>query len=309
MAFKPANAGKSNSTGGKQFEDTRNYPVPKAGNRKARVSLIVDLGIQEREDFVEKDGSTKPQKPVHQVAVFADLVQDVVDYGGKIGEQQYRLMLNKSFQGVVQGINFVTVQPRDNDGNIIKDKKWGFHPANLLTKLAKAVDLEDICTEGNENSLDIDLLLDKPFLANVEVKITDDKNGKKDDSGKVIQYKNVNFKAASPVPTDEDEDGNEIPGKVGKLRQEAMSITFDNAEKDDIQYIRGNLIAMIKQATNYAGSNMQKAIEAFEAEKGGSKDEGESEQEEKPAKKEKPATPKKSPKAPVEDTEFDDAPF
>jgi hypothetical protein len=192
-------------------------------------------------------------------------------------------------------------------------KKWGFHPVNLLTKLAKAVELEEICTEGNENSLDIELLLDQPFLANVEVKITDDKNGKKDADGNVIQYKNVNFKAASPVPTDEDEDGNEIPGKVAKLRQPAMSITFENAEKDDIQYIRGNLIAMIKTAIDYRGSNMQKAIEAYEAENGSKQ---EAKQEEKPAAKaeSKPATTTKKPSAPKkpapqDDVEDDDVPF
>src|SRR5437763_16906908 len=99
MAFKP----KSTGNGNRNFEP-RNFPVPKGGARRARVSLIVDLGTQERDPVWELDGKLvkegtdgaveKAQKPAHQVAVFADLVNDVVDYGGDIGEAQYRLMLN-----------------------------------------------------------------------------------------------------------------------------------------------------------------------------------------------------------------------
>lgn len=306
MAMKPKSSG--NSNGGKQFEDTRNYPTPKAGNRKARISLIVDLGTQKREDFEDKvTGEKKPQKPVQQVVVFADLVNDVVDYGGTIGKKQYRLMLNKSFQGVVQGVNFTTVPPRDADGNLIEGKKWGFHPANLLTKLAKAVGKDEIIVDDGPNGLDIEMLLDQPFLCNVEVKETEGK--KKDADGNPIVYKNVNFKAASPVPTDEDEDGNEIPGKVAKLTEPARIISFDSATKEDIQFIRSNLIAMIKNATDYAGSQMQKAIEAYEAENGGAQESNSSKQETK--KEEAPAKVKESNKStkakpvPVDDDDSD----
>ena len=75
----------------------------KAVVQAARISLIVDIGTQERPDFEEKDKQgnvieVKPQKPAQQVVVFADLVDQVVDYGGDIGEKQYRLMLNKELQ-------------------------------------------------------------------------------------------------------------------------------------------------------------------------------------------------------------------
>jgi hypothetical protein len=310
MAFKPKNSGKSSNAG--TGEDTRNFPVPKGGPRKARVSLIVDLGEQNREDFEDpKTKELKPQKPAYQVAVFADLVSDVVDYGGKVGKAQYRLMLNKSFQGVVQGINFQAVPPRDADGNMIEGKKWGLHPANLLTKLAKAVDLEEITIDDGPNGMDISLLLNQPFMAQVEVKETEGK--KKDAEGNPIIYKNVNFKGASPIPMIEDDDGNEAPMPVAKLTQPARCITFDDATVEDIQFIRGNLLTMIKNANDYAGSQMQKAVEEFEAKNKGSNaasDEGEAEQEApaKPATKtaKKPAAPKKP--VPQDDMD-DDVPF
>lgn len=320
MAFKPKSAQREGGSG--NFDETRNYPTPRAGSRKARVSLIVDLGEQNREDFEDPNTKElKPQKPCQQVAVFADLVNDVVDYGGSIGEAQYRLLLNKSFQGKVQGINFTTTPPKDAKGNTIQGKPWGLHPANLLTKLAKAVGMPEVAVDDRNNpkSLDISLLLNQPFMAQVEVKITEDKNGKKDKDGNVTEYKNVNFKGAFEVAPEEDDDGNEVPAKVAKLRQAPRCITFDTATVDDIQFIRGNLLAMIKQANNYAGSAMQKAIEAFEAQKAAAGDNGndeqeqEEEQEEAPAQKpvaKKTATAKKkATPVPTDDMDDSDVPF
>lgn len=312
--FKPKVTGGDRSD--REYEP-RNLPTPRAGNRKARVSLIIDLGTQDREDFEDPNtGEKKPQKPCQQVVVFADLVNDVVDYGGKIGKQQYRLMLNKSFQGVPVGINFTTTPPKDAKGNTIQGKPWGLHPANLLTKLAKAVGKEEIIYEDkkNPNSLDISLLLDEPFMCQVEVKKTEHKEGKKDKDGNVIVYTNVNFKGAAPVPLDDDDN----PMPVAELTQEARCITFDSATKEDIQFIRPSIIKLIKQANDYAGSQMQKAIEAYEAEQAeAAEDGGEQEQEEvqeeapKPARaKKEAAKPKAKPKsAPPEDEFDDDIPF
>lgn len=100
MAFKPANANKTGGTGKRDFDSNFNMPEPKAGSRPARISLIVDLGIQERPDFEDsKTKETRPQSPCQQLAIFADLPNDVVDYGGNIGKQPYRLCLNKTFAG------------------------------------------------------------------------------------------------------------------------------------------------------------------------------------------------------------------
>lgn len=307
MAFKPKNTG---GGGGGQFEDTSKLPVPKSGNRKARVSLIVDLGEQKREDFEDPNtGELKPQKDCQQVVVFVDLVNDVVDYGGKIGKQQYRMLLNKTFQGVLSGINFALTPPKDAKGNTIMGKPWQLHPANMLTKLAKAVDKEEIIYDDrkNPNSLDISLLLNEPFMCQVEVKETPHKEGKKNADGELIVYRNVNFKGASAVPLDDDDN----PIHVAELTQPARCVTFDNATVDDIQFIRPSIIKVIKKANDYEGSQMQEAIEAYEAANAGSS--GEEEEEEKPAEKPKakpaakPAAPKKKPaSAPVEDDGIDD---
>lgn len=274
MAFKPANANKTGASTKFERDPNLKYPEPKAGLRPARVSLIVDLGIQDREDFEDpKTGEVKPQKPAHQVAVFADLTNDVVDYGGSIGKQQYRIALNKTFQGKMEGINFTAVPPRDADGNMIEGKKWGLHPANLLTKLAKATEHTDVI-----ESMDIEVLLNEPVMVDVEVKKTESKD-KKDEAGNPIVFTNVNFKGLSKVPNVEDEVGNEAPLKVKALSATPMCITFDNATAEQIQYIRGNLIAKIKTANNYAGSKMQKAIEAYEASKESKEDKAEEKEE------------------------------
>jgi hypothetical protein len=248
MAFKPANSGGGGNGGSGDREYTANLPVPKSGSRKARVSLIVDLGIQNREDFEDpKTKEMKPQKPAHQVAAFADLVNDVVDYGGNIGEQQYRLPLNNIFKGVIEGINFNTVPPTDAEGKRIEGKPWGLHPRNKLTILAKAVGKEEITVEGKHpESLDISLLLNEPFMAQVEVKETPHKEGKKDKDGKPIVYKNVNYRGAAPIPTVENEEtGEEEPMKVAALRQKPLCITFDDAKEADIQFIRPSIIKII----------------------------------------------------------------
>jgi hypothetical protein len=307
MAFKPIKQDRP-QTG--DFED-RNQPVPRSGSRKARISLIVDMGVQDREDFEdEKTGEKKPQKPCQQVAVYADLVADNVDYGGNIGKQQYRLCLNKSFMGKITGVNFVTGPAKDAKGNILKDKPWCLHPQNALTKLAKVTGLEHIIHDTDKpESLDISLLLNQPFMANVEVKETPHKEGKKDKDGNLIVYRNVNYKGPAPVP--EDDDGEPMP--IADLKQTPRCITFDNATVEDIQFIRAGLLKQIKLANNYVGSQMQKAIEAYEAANGGASgnDDGEEQQEEAPktAAPKKPAAPKAKPKsAPVEE-EDEDTPF
>lgn len=305
MAFKAPSANKPQGN----FEP-RNFPVPKKGNRPARVSLIVDLGIQEREDIFEKDGKVVPegtegaerksQKPAPQVAVFVDLVRDVVDYGGEVGKQPYRLMLNNAFKGVVKGINFTTTPPKDAKGKLIEGKPWTLHPQNVLTKLAKATGNEDVIV-----STDIEQLLNGQLMINVDVKETP--SGKDDADGNEIIYKNVNPKEMSPVaaiPTGEqDADGNDIEEVpvLPELKTEAKCITFDSATKEDIKWIRSNLIKMIKLANNYSGSKMQKAIEAYEAEKPASSEDSGSDD-----KKVAPAKPKAAPKKPLPKTGFSD---
>ena len=305
MAFQPKSANKSGSS----FQSDNPgglFPVPKAGSRKARISLIVDLGEQNREDFEdEKTGEKRPQKPCQQIAVFADLVADTVDYGGEIGKQHYRLLLNKSFAGNIQGINFTSVPPKDAKGNIIPNKSWGFHPANLLSKLAKAIGKPEII-----ESMDVEQLLGEPFMAQVEVNEKD--SGKEDKDGEPIIYRNVNYKGCAEVPLDDDDQ----PLPVADLKQPPRCITFDNATVDDIKFLRKKLIEMIKLANDYSGSQMEKAIKAFEAKQGAAKaaepedDDGDEETSVSPPKPATKATKPKTKPAPVEDDDDDsNSPF
>lgn len=262
------------------------FPVPDAGNQSARISLIVDIGTQEREDFVDpKTKVVTPQKPCQQVVVFADLVDQVVDYGGDIGEKQYRLMLNKNFRGDIQGINFTAVPPRDADGNLMEGKNWTFHPQNLLTKLAKASGNEHILGTDPDNNMNINELLGAAFYADVEVTSTPDKNGKKGTDGEVIVYNNVNFKGASKLPM--------VKGKfveVEELGATPLILNHNNVTKDTVVFLRGKVISMMKAAPEYEGSVLQKLLESVDTPK--------PEKAEKPApeKAEKPAPKKAEPK-------------
>lgn len=306
----------------------RNYPVPKAGARRARVSLIIDIGMQEREDsYKTADGKLcnadtpgaigTPQKPAKQVVVFADLVNDTVDYGGDIGKAHYRLLLNGTYSGVLKGVvHAINTPPKDAKGQLIKGGTWAMHPNNLLTKLAKATGMDEVVTNGAINRL-----LNKQFMAQVDV--NEKPSGKNDADGNEIIYKNVNFKGASqvaPVETgEEDENGNPIEAipEFNQLKVPAMCITFANAKKEHIKYIRGNIIKMIKLATDYAGSNMEKAIQAFEAERAAAQNDADNSDDD--SGDDAPATPAPKPVAKpkpvkekppvVQDAADQDAPF
>lgn len=259
MSFKPM--GQRDNAGGSGEYVQRNYPEPKAGPRRARVSLLIDLGVQDREPG--DDG--KPKNPKQHIAMFADLVNDVVDYGGDIGKQQYRLMLNGTFKGKLKGIGFFPVPPNDDKGNKIPGKEWMLHDNSIITKVAKACGVPEV-----QGHMDISKLLGLQFVADVEVKKVP--SGKNDSDGNEIVYTNVNYKSASkPAPViKEDADGNEVEEipTFAALKAEPKCITFENATKDDIRFIRANIIKVIKLAHNYAGSNMEKAIQSFEAENG-----------------------------------------
>jgi hypothetical protein len=274
MAFKPA----SNN----QQSAPMNPNIPKlnwgelnkgvkGGSRPARVSLIVDLGTQEREpstkdynpndpkqveaiakgSWVEnvggKDILHTPRKPVQQVAVLADLLNDVVDYGGAIGKQPYRLLLNPSFKGDVKGVDLAGCYSYDENGKRLEDKAYTFHAQSLLTKIAKATQTFNIIDGGPDN-MDVSLLAGKAFMAQVAVNTSGENT-----------Y--VNYKGCSEVPLIEDEDGNEAPLKVKPLSNEARIITFDSVTEEDVKWLRGDLVKKIKQALNYQGSKMQAVLE------------------------------------------------
>lgn len=250
----------------------------KAGSRPGRVSLIVDLGVQEREDFEEeyKEGDTKhakglkergavlveaegktfiriPQKPQPQIAVFVDLTSDIVDYGGDIGKQPYRLMLNKSFMGDLSGIGFAGCYSFDKNGQVLKDKGFTFHSNSPLTKLAKATKQHQIVTGSGPDNMDVSQLLDQPLMVTVDKSETTD--------GKVY----LNYKGCSEVPMipsdPSDPDSAEVMMQVKPLTSPPVVVTFDNITVDTKKWLRGDVIKKIKTATNYQGSRMQAVLD------------------------------------------------
>lgn len=277
MSFRPKDADKPS---GNDFSNM-NFPVPKAGSRLATISLLVDMGTQNRPGVYKLDDKIVNEDtegaelyqppPCQQIAVFADLPRDLVDYGGDIGKAYYRLMLNKSFAGVISGINFTSLFPVDAKGKKIPGKARTFHPKNLFAILSKAT-----CTPEVMKTLDITELLGKSFMATVEVSEKD--SGKEDKDGNAIIYRNVNYRGASQVAMvskdtgEVDGDGEPIVVEelpvIPALKVTPKCITFDNATKEDILLIRQGLLKQIKEASNYPNSQMEKAVKEFEAEAG-----------------------------------------
>ena len=230
-------------------------PTPKKGGlKKARVSLIVDLGVQTvpPSEYVQKETKS------NQVAVYVDLVNEIVDYGGEIGERQYRFCLNGNDKGKIRGINFKIGPKRDLKGNIVEKAPYQIHEKSKLCELARAVEKEEFIYEtDHKDSLNLGCLLDQPLM--VDIKIVE---GKPREDGEIPKY--VNYTAL--VQVQEDDDGNKVP--VKKLQTEAKLVTFENATKDDIKILRRDVILLIKEALNYDGSKIKRAIEEFEEEIG-----------------------------------------
>jgi hypothetical protein len=315
MAFKPKSV--NENTGSTIDYNAINQNV-KGGSRPSRVSLIVDLGTQEREPFTEdyketpaqeeaiKDGVGwvdevddkkvffKEQAPNDQIAVFVDLTSDVVDHGEDIGKQPYRLMVNSSFMGDIKGISFSGCYSFDKDGSILKDKGFTFHSNSVLTKLANATKQTQIVSGSGDDNMDVTQLLDKPLMVTVK------KDERKDNT-----Y--INYKGCSEVPMvpsdPSDPDSDEVALNVKPLKTKPLVITFDNITPEVVKFLRGDVIKKIKKATNYEGSKMQEVLEAANKSKAEKEDDAPSQEENK--KKKAPAKAKKVEK--VEET--DDNPF
>lgn len=252
------------------------FPTPKAGLRVAVVSLIVDLGTQKRKDLyklgdklVTKDtpgAVSHPQDPCQQVLIAIDLTRDVVSYGETIGDKPYRHVLNRtskneeSGETELEGINYTFSYPKDANGNKIKGRKPELHPQNMISKLCDAVGMKDVKVTGQLQNL-----LNQKCCVEIEI-VEKTREG---DDGKPVVSKYVKQKGFSSVPMVEDENGNEVPQKVPPLPYTAHCVTFENATLEMVREFRKAWIDKIKLAEEYEGSNMQKAIEALEAEREG----------------------------------------
>ena len=216
----------------------------------AQVETMLKKADFEKVKIVEQGGEfivnaqVRQPKDRQEIAVFADLVGNIVDYGGEIGKKPYRVMLNKSWKGEIRGLGLAVVPPAKQGG------VWTFAPNSMLTDLAK-VTKQNTITDGTvKNDLNnIGLILGKSLMVDVV----------KDSSGDSTF---VNVKGISSVPS-------ALASMIDYSLVNPVGISFENATAELLREagIRGSVIKKIKQANNYQGSQMQKAIEEFEGSK------------------------------------------
>ena len=198
--------------------------------------------IVEQGDKFIVNAQVRQPKDRQEVAVFADLVGNVIDYGGEIGQKPYRALLNKTWKGEIRGLGLAVVPPQKQGG------VWTFAPNSMLTELAK-VTRQNTITDGTvKNDLNnIGLILGKSLMVDVV---------KTEDGDKIY----VNVKGISSVPS-------ALAKMIDYSLVNPVGISFDDVSVESLKAagIRGSIIKKIKQANNYQGSKMQKAIEAYEA--------------------------------------------
>ncbi len=214
----------------------------------AQVSTLLKKSDFDKVKIAEQGGKyvvnaqVRQPKDRQEIAVFADLVGNVVDYGGEIGKKPYRVLLNKTWKGDIRGLGLAVVPPQSNSG------VWTFAPNSMLTELAK-VTRQNTITDGTvKNDLNnIGLILGKSLMVDV-VKV--------EDGDKVY----VNVKGISSVPS-------QLAKLIDYDLVNPVGISFEDVTVESLKAagIRGSIIKKIKQANNYQGSKMQKAIEEYEA--------------------------------------------
>jgi len=214
-------------TSSSKKSSVKSWPRPEAGVTLAAVSMIVDMGIQNRPDFVDQTGKKVPRKPVQQLAVLVDLLTQTHDWGGDIGIKQIRLPLYNTFEGQVLGHDFVVY--KQEDGVVT------FNPKSKMAKLTSA------CGATKEliaNGHDVEALLGKALMVEVTER----------------EY-NGNFyhkiKGVMPVMK-----GLPIP----KLEAAPIIVAFETCTEEQAKLIRSDVRKQIMKANNYQGSTIQKVF-------------------------------------------------
>lgn len=214
----------------------------------AQVETMLKKSDFEKVKITEQGGKyvvnaqVRQPKDRQEIAVFADLVGNVVDYGGDIGQKPFRVMLNKSWKGEIRGLGLAVVPPQKQGG------VWTFAPNSMLTELSK-VTRQNTITDGSvkHDLNNIGLILGKSLMVDVV---------KTEENDKVY----VNVKGISSVPS-------ALAKMIDYSLVNPVGISFDDVTVESLKAagIRGSIIKKIKQANNYQGSKMQKAIEEYEA--------------------------------------------
>lgn len=252
--------------------------IPTEGLDIVQIGLLVNLGqhkklpkfakdsqgnIELDEDGNEKIIVPKEGKDLEQrVAAYVDLTEQTHDFGGDIGVKNIRLPLHEITRGVSEGLNFVTVAPRDPKTNeYIKGRQWLVAPTSQWSKIAKvAMDangkpVADTMLDfdyKNKQANNIGLLLGRPFNANIDVKVQE-KEGK--------TY--VNTKVKSPVPLgkrDVPTPALIAPVSISFNDTDLLEVKEELGGARKIDMIRLADLKKIVLAADYAGTEIQKAI-------------------------------------------------
>ncbi len=277
MAMKPKAPKRDSDTSNSDKEFV--VITPEDGLQAVQVGLLINLGEHKKLPKFAKDSAGKREvdkvtgaekvlwpkagKDMEQrIAVYIDLLTQEHDYGDNIGVKNIRLPLHTVIRGMSEGVNFVTVAPRTPDGEYIKGKPWTVAPTSAWAKIAavtyidKTTKVSDVMLKAdykNDDHNNIELILGRSFMYNVEVKSTvkDDKT-----------Y--VNTKLKSPVPLMK---GMTVPPAL----QQPVSINFDDEdlleEKEGLggvskfKLIRLADLRKIVLAAEYEGSKMQLAVQ------------------------------------------------
>jgi hypothetical protein len=243
------------------------------------ISGIVDLGLQKQEDAkmawtgdaaseaaeIEKNPAqyfeTLPNdkgvqtrykrwevKPQREVALFVDFPDNLINRGqfhdveGGGEELPYRMLLNNEFYqkgiGKIVGKPYSLREQRNDDGS------WGFKNNTILYKLGQAADVLD--EKGNMKPAYLGKLIGKAGLFNVTVTLNEH-------DGKKYLSEKIGFNGAVPKV---------MQKMVPTLADEQMFlINFKGAQDETaIKNLRQCVINTMKQAVDFEGSDIQKAL-------------------------------------------------
>lgn len=191
----------------------------------------------------DRDG--KP-KLYQEIAIFADCTEMEVDYGEEIGVKPYRVMLNRSFKGEITGFQLKKVPPNEKGGI------WTIKGNTKLAELATATGHKDLLNVDLDDA-DWSEMLGEGF--NLQLTRSGDKE-QYINVGKCVSLKKKKNKATGKMEVED----------VEELSEEPVAITFDNATVELLEKAkpRYDVIKKIKTATDYEGSAMQEAVEAYE---------------------------------------------
>ena len=181
------------------------------------------------------------EREYQEIAVIADLVDNMVNYGEDIGEKQYRIVLNGYWDKQIKGFPLKKSAPNQKDG------VWTVKSNSKLYELAKSTGCAHLI-EVDLDEADWSEMLGKGF--NVVITKSGDKN----------QY----IRAGATTPLKKKKG---VVEEIEDLEIEPVLITFDTDDVEELKraFLRHDIIKKIKSATDFAGSPLEKTIEEYEA--------------------------------------------